>query len=189
MSEETPKRPYHKKRDPVAAQRIETNAGPIRKGNRRPFKKCTEEERDHRISAIADFIAGKLYSDWYIKRWIMKQWPLAYGAATIYVTRARKEIRRRSSLGKIETKDLVVPYLQRVIAQAPHTGKGVRAGVRASEVLVAIAGANAPVRIETSGPAGGPVKVEDVTPRGTIAPERLRELIAQTNAEAAKESK
>lgn len=147
----------------------------IRKGQRKPYRKCTEEERDNRIHALAEYWnKNPLASSYQLRRWVQNKYNLNHNTGSIYVGRARELVRKQSSVSREEILDLVVPKLMRLTQN-----KLPRIAVAACRELINIAELGASKKIELSGPEGGPIVTKDETdPLYGISIERLKEIAA-----------
>ncbi len=151
--------------------RAQKNA-PIRRGQRVPFRKCTEAERNERIELLARYMGEHpLATKGELKAWFQKTFKLKYRQALDYITRARTTLRKRSQMSSDEMKQIGVNVLMPLLDSTDQ-----RVRILAERRLAEIGGYDAPRRHEMTGAGGGPIAVEDRTPLKDVSSERLREL-------------
>lgn len=149
-----------KTKPPVAEKSTPTPAGVIRRGQRRPYRKSTNEEMEQRISEVADFIASKPFiHNGEIKAWIKDTYGIDWWQANLYIKRARLLIAKRSKITKAEAKDLVVNFLFNTMRDGT---KG--EALKASEQVAKVFGLEAPKNLRLGDPDGKPMAPAVVAP-------------------------
>lgn len=156
-------------------------AGPIRPGQKKPYRKCTKEEFDDRVEFVAGlFSENPLIHRGEINKLVKKNFDIEFRQSAVYITCAKKLLRQRAEMPKEDAKTIVVNALLSVLG----TGKNV---VQAAGTLCEIYGLFAPRRAELSGPEGGPIATKEENPLKGLSVERLRQLALGENGEAKRE--
>jgi hypothetical protein len=144
----------------------------IRPGNVRPYKRCTEAEREERIEYVAQLITQQL-TRYQIHKAMLAKYDVAWNVVdSIYITRARKLLATRVKMSREQARDFGVGKLLEVARTG--TNKEVTMAVK---VLMEICGGFAPRQTEVTGANGTPLAVA-ITDE-TVSPERLRQLITE----------
>ncbi len=164
----------NKNKAPLATKSIRTPEGVIRPGTRKPFRKATRIEVEERVELIAAYMrVNPLCTKWDIHRKFVKKFNIHYAHLDqVYVPRAREILVKQAKITKDQAKEVGVNLILTLLS---HHEPKVR--LAAEKRLAEIYGYNAPTRIESSGPDGGPIQVEE-RPLEEIPSDRLRTIVA-----------
>ncbi len=147
----------------------------IRPNNRKPFRKCTEAERDERANWLADVLTrAPALSRFQIHKIMCPKYDLDWSTVDrIYIPYARRLLKERANLSAPQAKNLGVNLLMEIIRSGSP-----RERLLAEHRLSEIYGYNAPRHTVLS----GKLEMEqEGRPLKDVAPERLRELAAFDN--------
>lgn len=165
---------------PLAKETIRTPQGTIRKGNRRIFRKATNEEIAARIEFTAKLIVNQK-TPTEIHKILRKKHGLDWRTVDgIYISRAKKWLRERSRLTRDQAQDLITNLLLDTIPIANATQRN-----NLARTLAEIYGVNAPKRVAVEGKDGGPIQTED-RPFRNVPAEKLRGVLTLIEASQAK---
>ena len=157
---------------PLAEETTWTPEGPIRKGNRKPYRKATLEDIELRVTELAEWLqAHPFASRFQVYKQFCKKWKLTWKIIDgYYIGRARK---RNKELLRFTVEDAREVGLGVVVRMLDHPAPRIR--LRAVKAFTEITGCDAPRRMELTGPGGGPIQTE-ARPLADISDDRLREL-------------
>lgn len=141
---------------PLATKTIRTPEGTIRVGQRKPFKKCNERERNSRIERVAELLL-EVRSKEYIARTVKEEFGLAYHMVRVYIAWGKEYLQKRANITPDKLKELATNLHLSLLS---HEDPKIR--IKSEERLELIHGYGAPRRIETTGVNGGPILTKQI---------------------------
>lgn len=145
---------------PVAKETIRANGVLIRKGNRFPFRRGTQEEIEERICEVADFISERPFvHNGEIRKFIKDKFKIQWNFANTYILRAKALIVKRSQIPKEKAKEVVTSFLFNTLRFGNKSE-----ALKASEQLSKIYGMEAPKNLRVGDPEGRPLVTAVVAP-------------------------
>lgn len=141
---------------PLATKTTKTAKGTIRIGQRKPYHKCTERQRNERIERVAELLL-EVRSKEYIARTVKEEFGLAYGSVFRYMAWGKEYLQKRANITPEKLKELATNlHLSLLSNEDP------RIRTKSEERLSLIHGYEAPRRIETTGANGGPILTKQI---------------------------
>lgn len=148
----------------------------IRKGQKKPYRKATNQEIEHRVEFLAAAIAANpTITKWAIHKLMGKEYGLHWVTVDqIYIIRARKLLRQRSSLETQDVREITTNALLQAIAKEKGAAK-----VAVLRLLCDIHGVQFSARrFSVGGDADMPaIKTKEENPLAGMTADELRKLV------------
>jgi len=147
----------------------------IRKGNFRPFKKCTQEEKQRRMDLIADWLNERPILDGKLKKRIRQEFDLDFRQAAFYIASVKEKLLERLGRTKDEWRIESLSFYEKVIraADATYADK-----TRARERVDKLLGLDMPSQMEVKH-SGGVVHTDSVDIASLNLPIETRKLLLE----------
>ena len=130
----------------------------IRPGQRKPFKKCTQQQVEERIEFTATLVARQFKKHEIFKA-LKQRYNLEYRQSAEYITRAKAFLTKQATMSKPEAKELAI----NVLLDNMKNGKpSERTG--AVRVFAEITGINEPNNLRVGDPNGKPLAPAVIAP-------------------------
>jgi hypothetical protein len=174
-------------------QHQQPKAPPPPKGKkpRKQAIKPTVKEYDARVDEIVDVISQQPNTSRYkLHKMFCTKFNVTWATIDRYLFRARDVLRERLNRSKEEVRCSAVAFYEALISD-PKIKAQVR--LRAQEALVRLMGADAPARVELSGPQGAPIQTDNKTTGGfdvllaALTPDELQAIISKLETEEQKD--
>jgi hypothetical protein len=154
---------------------IDTPDGPIRNGNRWPYKKATADEVAARVTFVRTLLSKGAYEH-EVRRFLYARYNVRHRMASNYIARARSQMRQSAGVGALEERiDSVALYRELI-----RTSDDDRVKLHARKRLDELFGLDAPPRapVDAEGNAvPGQVNITNV--RAALGDEKGRQMLAE----------
>jgi hypothetical protein len=161
---------------------VQTDEGPVRPGNRTPYKKAGRDEVEARVIFTRGLLARKAYES-EVRAILRRRYNVKHRQAGVYIARARRLLRAEAGLSPEQARCDSIALYNSLVRECDDPRVRLLAQKRLDELFGIDAPPKAPV-----GPTGYPVPAAAINitnVRAALGNERGRELLAQLAEHAA----
>jgi len=172
--------PSNPNKPPVAQRTQRTANGVIRKGDRVPYRKASNEVIEQRVEQLVKYYQLHPFATRFdVHKRFCPKWKVQWDVVDrIYITRARKLTRERAQLNVNDAREKCLGVVMR---HMDHPNPKI--ALLAVKTMAEITGIEAPKRTELTGPNGGPIQAQAMRPLVDISTEQLRQLVIEMSTE------